>query len=57
MPAKCRQDAKPMTTKRTADAPITAAFRQRLGAFGTASSAGLWRAGSVSASELSVVEI
>jgi len=37
-------------------APTSAAFRQFFGAFGTASSAGLRRAGCVSASELSAVE-
>jgi hypothetical protein len=52
MPAKRHQT----TTKRTADAPTTAAFRQRFGAFGTATSAGLPRTGCVSASKLSGVE-
>src|SRR5260221_10051065 len=53
IPPKCHQDAKHTTTKRMADAPTNAAFRQCPGAFGTASSAGLRRAGCVLACELS----
>src|SRR5215467_7305826 len=37
---KRRQDAKPTTTKRTANPPTNAAFHQRRSAFGTALSAG-----------------
>src|SRR5258706_13260814 len=55
-PPKCRQDAKQTNAKRAIDAPTTAAFRQLFGALGPAISAGLRRAGRVSASELSAVE-
>src|SRR6266481_8538696 len=54
---KYLQDVKPTITKRTADAPTTAAFRQRFSSFGTARSTGLRTAGCVAASEPSAMDV